>query len=52
MWKIPKSVHFFNENLNFNFFYDEKAGFFLKLDPRAARLSDLAGTGGHGPLFF
>ncbi len=45
-WKIPKSVNFFN-NLNFNFFYDKKAGFFLKLGPRAGpgRTFELAGTG-------
>jgi hypothetical protein len=48
--------------LNFNFFYDKKAGFFLKLGPRAARCCPragpgsptfkFAGTGGHGPQFF
>ncbi len=37
-WKIPKSVNFFNENLNFNFFYDKKVGFFLKLGPQAGQL--------------
>jgi hypothetical protein len=36
-WKTPKSVNFYNENLNFNFFYDKKTRFFLKLGPRAAR---------------
>ncbi len=61
-WKIPKSVNFFNENLNFNFFYDKKPGFFLKLSPRAARCCpragpgsptfEFAGTGGHGPQYF
>jgi hypothetical protein len=28
--KIPESVNLFNENLNFNFFYDKKPGFFPK----------------------
>jgi hypothetical protein len=44
-WKKPISVNFFNENLNFNFFYDKKDGFFLKLGPRATRCCPLAEPG-------
>jgi hypothetical protein len=50
-WKIRKSVNFFNENLNFNFFYDKKAGFFLKLGPRAPRLSKLRARAGTSRSF-
>jgi hypothetical protein len=50
--KNPKSVQL---KLNFNFFYDKKNGFFMKLGPRAEPGSpnfEFAGTGGHGSQFF
>jgi hypothetical protein len=50
--KNPKSVNFFNENLNFNFFYDKKGRFFLKLGPWAGPGSptfEFAGTGSGRP---
>jgi hypothetical protein len=60
--KLPNSVKFFNENLNFNLFYDKKVEFFLKLGPRAASccpragpgspIFEFAGKGWHGPQFF
>jgi hypothetical protein len=49
---MPKSVKFFNKNLNFNFFSDKKAGFFLKLGPRPPATFEFAGTSGHGPQVF
>jgi hypothetical protein len=49
--KNPKSVNFFNEKLNFNFFYDKITGFFLKLGPRAARLLNLRARAGRSRSF-
>jgi hypothetical protein len=43
--KKPKIPKFFQQKLNFNFFYDKIAGFSLKLGPRAARCFPRAGPG-------